>query len=168
MTLSELNALPADEAERALLDCCGSTAWARTLCAARPFDDSAALHRAADRAWDALARPDRLEAFAAHPRIGERARTGAAERHARWSAQEQAAARVAADGDVARELADANREYEARFGHVFLICATGRTVPEMLAALRARMKNDRAIEFDVAAEEQRKIMHLRLEKLLQT
>jgi len=167
MTLAELNALPADEAERALLDCCGSRAWAHAMTAARPFADEDGLHRAADDAWDRLGSGDRLEAFAAHPRIGERAHAAAAARHAGWSAQEQAGAASATD-QVARELAELNRAYEARFGHVFLICATGRSAAEMLGELRRRMSNDAATELDVAAEEQRKIMHLRLEKLLRS
>ena len=165
MTLAELNALPAAAAERALLDCCGARAWARAMTAARPFPDEATLHRAADVEWDRTSADDRLEAFAAHPRIGERAHAGAAARHAGWSAQEQAGA-SSADERVARELASGNREYEARFGHVFLICATGRSAADMLAELRARLGNDAATELDVAAEEQRKITHLRLEKLL--
>ena len=166
MTLGELNALPPEPAQRALLDCCGSTAWARAMATSRPFADEAALHARGDAAWDALARDDRLEAFAAHPRIGERA-AAATGTHARWSAQEQAAAGGAGE-DVARALVEGNRAYEERFGHVFLICATGRSADEMLAELRRRMSNDAATELDVAAEEQRKIMHLRLEKLLRS
>lgn len=167
MTLPELNALPADAAERALLDCCGARAWTRAMTEARPYRDEAALHAQADAAWDALGRADRLEAFAAHPRIGERARAAAAARHAGWSAQEQAGV-DAADARVTAELAELNRAYEARFGHVFLICATGRSAAEMLASLRERMTNDAETELDIAAEEQRKIMHLRLEKLLRS
>ena len=164
MTVEELNALPPADAERALLDCCGSRAWARAVAAARPFTDEAALHASADRAWDALGRTDRLEAFAAHPRIGERAATGGGA-HARWSAQEQSGTSGAGE-DVARALLEGNREYEARFGHVFLIRASGRSAEEMLAALRERLGNDPATELGIAAEQQREIMHLRLEKLL--
>ena len=165
MTLAQLNALTAQDAQRALLDCCGSRAWARAMTDARPFADAAALHARADAEWDALGREDRLEAFAAHPRIGERAAAAASTSHARWSAQEQAGA-SGADADVAQALVEGNRAYEARFGHVFLICATGRSGAEMLAALRERMSNDAERELHVAAEEQRKIMHLRLEKLV--
>ena len=165
MTLAALNALPEPEAERALRECCGAEAWARAVAAARPFRDREHLHAAADGAYADLDRADLLEAFAAHPRIGERAAAGTGERHARWSAGEQAGMREA-DAGVSAELTRANREYEARFGYVFLICATGRSAPEMLEALRQRMRNDAETELAVAAEEQRKIMHLRLEKLL--
>jgi len=167
MTLAELNALPAEAAERVLLDCCGARACARAMAAARPFADDVALHRVADEVWDRATEADRLEAFAAHPRIGERAAAAAATRHAGWSAQEQAGT-AAASERTAQELAELNRAYEARFGHVFLICATGRSADEMLAALRLRIAHDAATELDIAAEEQRKITHLRLEKLLRS
>ena len=166
MTLHDLNALPAEDARALLLECCGSRAWAEVMTEARPFPDEARLHQDADAAWSNLGRDDVLEAFAAHPRIGERAAAGSAERHARWSEAEQAGARDA-EANVAAALASGNREYEARFGHVFLICATGRSAAEMLSELQRRLRNDAAQELDVAAEEQRKIMHLRLEKLLQ-
>lgn len=165
MTLDALNALGDDEAGRVLLECCGSRAWAGGVAAARPFPDAARLHGAADDAFAALERDDLLEAFAAHPRIGERAGAGGGERHARWSEGEQAGARGAAP-DVSAELARGNRAYEERFDHVFLICATSRSAGEMLDALRRRMGNEPDAELEVAAEEQRKIMHLRLEKLL--
>jgi OHCU decarboxylase len=106
-----------------------------------------------------------LEAFAHHPRIGERraaADTGDTARQ--WSAGEQARA-MDADAAARAELADAQREYEARFGHIFLICAAGRTAAEVLAALRGRIRNAPDAELRVAAEEQRKITRLRLEKL---
>lgn len=165
MTLESLNALPEPEARRALLDCCGSRVWSETMAAARPFADVEQLHAVADAAFAQLGRDDLLEAFAGHPRIGERAAAGAGDRHARWSEGEQSGAR-AAEPDVSAQLAAGNREYEERFDHVFLICATGRSATEMLEALRRRMRNDPETEITVAAEEQRKIMHLRLEKLL--
>lgn len=165
MTLDELNALSEEEALRVLLECCGSRTWAGAMVEARPFEDAVRLHERADAAWDALGREDVLEAFAVHPRIGERAAAGSGGRHARWSKAEQAGARDA-QADLLAALARGNREYEARFGHVFLICASGLSASEMLDALRARMSNDAETELTVAAEEQRRIMHLRLEKLL--
>lgn len=128
------------------------------MVAARPFESAGAVFDASDRIWRSLGRDDWLEAFAAHPRIGARAATG-------WSAREQAG--VAAAGEPTRaRLVDANREYDRRFGHVFIVCATGKTADEMLALLQARLGNDRATELAIAAEEQRKITRLRLEKLL--
>ena len=165
MTLDELNALPHESARAALLACCGSRAWADVMTAARPFPDEARLRQDADAAWSNLQREDILEAFAAHPRIGERAAAGSAQRHAEWSEAEQSGARDAS-ADIAAELAAGNREYEARFGHVFLIRASGRSADEMLAALRERLANDPATELEIAAEQQREIMHLRIDKLL--
>ena len=157
MTLHELNALPAADAERALLSCCGSLRWARDVATRRPFGSIEELHRAADQAWWSLDRADWLEAFSKHPRIGERA-TG-------WSNEEQAAAASAAD-TVKATLARRNHDYEQRFGHVFLVCATGRTAESMLDDLERRMGNDPETELRVAAGEQAKITRLRLDKLV--
>jgi len=153
-----LNALAAPQAEAELLACCGSTAWAAGMAQHRPFADADAMAANADQVWAALGQEDWLEAFAAHPRIGERAAAG-------WSAGEQAGV-AAADPATLAELAEGNRVYEERFGRTFLICATGQSAAAMLAALRQRLGNDPATELRVAAEEQRKITRLRLEKLL--
>jgi allantoicase len=153
-----LNALAASQAEEELLACCGSRAWAARVAAARPFADAEALAATADTVWAGLGRDDWLEAFAAHPRIGERSASG-------WSGKEQAGV-AAADPATLAELAEGNRVYEERFGHVFLICAAGKPAAAVLAALRERLDNDPATELRVAAEEQRRITRLRLEKLV--
>jgi allantoicase len=158
-----LDALPARHAEAELLACCASRAWAAGVAAARPFGDAGTLAAAADEVWARLGPDDWLEAFAAHPRIGERPAAPASS-GAGWSTREQAGV-AGADPAVLAELAEGNRAYEERFGHVFLIRATGRSADAMLAALRERLGNDPATELRVAAEEQRKITHLRLEKL---
>ena len=136
------------------------------MAAQRPYRNPDVLYEAADRIWRDLGPDAWREAFDGHPRIGEK-ETAASQTatEARWSAQEQAAAQQA-DPGVSAELAAAQRAYEARFGHIFLICATGLSAPEMLGALRVRMRNDPQTELRVAAEEQRKITRLRLEKLL--
>lgn len=157
MSLDRLNALPADEAESVFLACCGTRRWARLMAASRPFPDVDSLMETADRLWLGLPWEDWLEAFAAHPRIGE---SGGA-----WSRQEQAGAAGAAP-EVKAALARANRLYEERFGHVFLVCATGKSAEEMLALCRGRMANDPQTELAVAAGEQAKIARLRLEKWL--
>src|SRR6266540_2902081 len=161
-----LNALPAGQAEAELLACCGSREWARQVAAARPWpgwDDLAAV---ADRVWAGLGRDDWLQAFAAHPRIGERTPpAGAPDRGVGWSGGEQAGA-AAADAAVLAGLAEGNRDYEDRFGHVFLVCASGRGAGELLGELRRRLGNDPATELRVAVEEQRKITRLRLDKLV--
>jgi OHCU decarboxylase len=164
--LARLNALPADQAEAELRTCCGSRAWARRMADARPFRDEAALYDAADAVWWALDEADWLEAFRSHPRIGERkaqaAQTG---REQAWSAGEQSGMDAAAE-TVQQALADGNRAYEARFGHIYIVCASGRSAEEMLAILTARLANDPRTELRAAAEEQRKITRIRLEKLL--
>ena len=157
--LERLNTVPAKDAEARLLSCCGSREWARRLAAARPFRDVEELSANADRIWRSLGADDWLEAFRAHPRIGEKKGTDPV------SAREQAGTRSASPETLAN-LADANRDYEERFGHIFIVCATGKTAAEMLALLEARLHNDPQTELVTAAEEQRKILQLRLAKLL--
>lgn len=137
--------------------CCGSTRWVRRLAAARPFASDAELLRLADEVWWSLEPEDWLEAFATHPRIGERDGGD-------WTASEQAGMDEAG-AEVHRALVAGNREYEERFGHVFLICATGLSGEEMLAALRRRLSNEPEAEVRVGAAEQAKITRLRLGKL---
>jgi allantoicase len=157
-----INAAPDPIAE--LKACCGSSKWAEAMAAARPFASWDRLTEAGDRAWSSLSPDDWMEAFRAHPRIGagDSSPSAGLGMTRGWSAQEQAGAR-----DANREtLADANRAYEQKFGHIFLICATGRSAQDILDNLRARMNNDSKTELRVAGEEQRKITALRLEKLV--
>ncbi len=154
-----LNALPAEQAEAELLACCSAPEWASRVAAVRPFADAAALAASADEVWETLGPDDWLEAFAAHPRIGERS-PGAS-----WSSVEQAGV-GGADPGVLAALVEGNLAYERRFGHVFLISASGRKAEELLAALRQRLDNDPETELRVAASEQRKITRLRLDRLL--
>jgi len=164
--LARWNQLPLEEAAQEILGCCGSAVWANTMASRRPLQDEASLLTASDEVWNCLATQDWMEAFSKHPRIGERkAPAGAAPQSAEWSTQEQR--NVAAAGEPVRAaLAEANREYEQRFGRVFIVCATGKSAPEMLEILRRRMRNDDATELSEAAEEQRKITHIRLRKWL--
>ena len=164
MRLEDLNALDEESAARQFLRCCGSSRWARRMAAARPFASADAMALEADAVWAALQRDDWLEAFAAHPKIGAGGAGG--EETGRWSDQEQAGVASAAEA-TRRRLAEANREYQARFGYIFIVCATGRTAGEMLDILERRLKNDGAGEIQVAAEEQRRITRLRLARLLE-
>ncbi len=164
--VEKLNRLPADEARAALLACCGSARWAAEVAALRPFWDVGQLLRIAGRVWRELPREDWLEAFRAHPKIGEsEAERETGEEARRWSESEQAGAR-ASSADTLAQLAEANREYERRFGFIFIVCAAGRTADEMLADLRARLANDPETELRVAAEEQWRITALRVKKFL--
>jgi allantoicase len=152
-----INTLVAPRGE--LRSCCGSSRWIDAVAAARPFASWDEMLARSDKIWSSLSPDDWLEAFRAHPRIGEKKVT------ARWSAGEQAGTRSASD-ETMRALEEANRAYEEKFEHVYLVCATGRRADEMLANLRERMENDPKTELRVAAEEQRKITRLRLEKLV--
>jgi len=161
--LAKLNAMAPDEAHAALLRCCGSQAWARAMVAARPFEDLPALLRIAERVWWSLGEGDHREAFAAHPRIGETEVPAAGD--AAWSSDEQKRAATAAAETLA-ELAALNRQYDDKFGFLFIVCASGRTADAMLADLRARLGHTLAEELRTAAEEQLKITRLRLGKLV--
>ena len=165
MTLDELARLPESEARAEFMKCCGSTVWAKAMAAGRPFAGREALLSAADRHWAALGKKDRLEAFDHHPRIGERQLREKFGATAKWAGQEQAGVSTAAE-DVLSALERGNRDYEKRFGHIFLVCATGKTAREMLAILNNRMTNAPDAEFEVACGEQSKITRIRLEKLL--
>lgn len=161
--LAELNALPADEAERRLLTCCAAPAWARRMAAGRPYADLNALQEAGDAAVRGLGPADVDEALAAHPRIGDRASDGSTE--AGWSRQEQSGL-AGADEELQASLREGNLAYEQRFGRVFLIFASGRSGPALLAALRERLGNDPETEQRVVAEELGKITRLRLERVV--
>jgi OHCU decarboxylase len=164
--LTRLNALSDADAETELLKCCGSTEWARQLAAQRPFGDVEKLMTAAEQIWWNLGEQDWLEAFSAHPKIGGRRAQRPQDAQARsWSEEEQAGARDI-DEATQDELAEANRAYEQKFGYIFIVCATGKTAAGMLTLLRARLGNNAGIELRNAADEQRKITRLRLEKLL--
>jgi OHCU decarboxylase len=134
------------------------------LSAQRPFTDLNALCEAADTHWRNLERDDWLEAFSRHPQIGEKAATGS-ESHRRWAEGEQTGARIATE-DVKTRLAGKNRAYYEKFGYIFIVCAAGKSAEEMLALLEQRLQNDPARELPIAAEQQRQITRLRLEKLL--
>jgi 2-oxo-4-hydroxy-4-carboxy-5-ureidoimidazoline decarboxylase len=142
-----------------LFACFASEKWVRQMAEGRPYRDLDALIDAAERAWSELEPSDWAEAMAGHPRIGERGGASPAA-----SEREQSGVR-SASADALEELADENRRYEARFGHVFLIAAAGRDSSEILAALRERMRNDPVKEARVAATEHRKIARMRLAAL---
>lgn len=164
--LQQLNVATREEAFAALLACCGSFSWAQRMVAARPFADLASLLATADRIWWELRPSDWLEAFASHPRIGERkAVLPQSSQSAQWSEQEQAGTQASVN-ETMTALAAANRAYEERFGYIYIVCATGKSSEEMLALCQHRLSNDYEIELQMAAEEQRKITAIRLRKLI--
>ncbi|SUA79945.1 Uric acid degradation bifunctional protein PucL [Nocardia otitidiscaviarum] len=162
VVLDEFNSMEAAWLRPALLDCCDVPEWADALLDARPYPDLDSLLGTAEQLAGAL-RPEAVErALAAHPRIGERAPGSG--RGASWSREEQS--RIDADVETAAALRSANRLYEKRFGRVFLICATGLTSSEVLAALLLRLGNDPETEAAVVAVELRKIALLRLRRVV--
>lgn len=164
--LSWLNSLPPTEAVKELLQCCGSTRWAKQIAEARPYSTPEALFASANEIWWSLNRNDWLEAFRSHPKIGEKkaAEPVSTQAH-QWSGQEQSGVATASEETV-DSLATLNRAYEEKFGFIFIICATGKTSGEMLSALRERLEHDAVNELPIAAAEQSKITVLRLKKLL--
>lgn len=164
MTLAEFNALPSPQAEAALADCCGSARWASGVAARRPYPDVEALYKAADSIWWNLDRAGWLEAFSHHPQIGDRPASGS-DSARKWAEGEQSGARTATD-DVKERLARANRAYREKFGYIYIVCATGKTAEGMLAILNQRLQNDAPSELSIAAEQQRLITRIRLDKLL--
>ena len=159
-----LNALPLPVAQQAFLNCCGSTKWADAMARARPFLDLNEIAGRAQQSFGALVDDDWREAFAAHPRIGETQVRGGEDAQ-RWSQQEQSAAAISSL-ETQRKLERLNEEYYARFGYIFIICATGKSAEQVLAALKERLKSDPARELEIAASEQRKITLLRLKKMM--
>lgn len=164
--LERWNHLPTEEAVTEIRPCCGSKAWASGMAARRPFSGEATLLAVSDEIWRNLAEADWMEAFQSHPRIGEsKAPQSAPNQSATWSKQEQQ--RVTTAGDAVKlALAEANREYERRFGHIFIVCATGKSGPEILELLRRRLENDKQTELREAAEQQRQITQIRLKRWL--
>lgn len=161
-----LDAAPADDAREALFRCCGSRRWADAMLARRPFDSDDALLRAADEEWSAVGDDDVLEALSHHPRIGaslDELRKKYAST-AGWAAGEQSGAAGAPEA-VLVALREGNLRYEAKFGHTFVVCATGKSATQMLDLLDARFGNDPATELAIAKGEQAKITKIRLEKL---
>jgi OHCU decarboxylase len=164
--LARWNGLQPDKAAEEILPCCGSKAWARGMATRRPILNEAALLAACDEVWTNLPESDWLEAFRSHPRIGDaHAPASAPAQSAAWSSAEQQKVGAACE-DVKAALAAGNREYEKKFNRIFVVCATGKSAPQILDILRRRLQNDEKTELHEAAEQQRQIAHLRLKKWL--
>lgn len=164
--IAKLNALERNAAVAVFKKCCGSSAWASKMADSRPFETLQEIHDAADALWAEVEREDVLEAFTHHPEIGadvELLRKKFAST-ATWSAGEQSSVSQASE-DTLHALRDGNLAYKAKFGYIFIVCATGKSAEEMLQILEARLPNSPEVEFEIAKGEQAKITHLRLEKL---
>ena len=164
--LEQLNSLPPNRAEEELLHCCGSREWALRMVKERPFADLPELISRAKSIWFSLQPRDWLEAFLSHPKIGESHPAGQSSARARnWSEQEQSGTKYASP-DTLHSLADLNSKYEKKFGHIFIVCATGKSSEQMLATVRQRLNNDPVTELGIAEAEQFRITQIRLEKLV--
>jgi 2-oxo-4-hydroxy-4-carboxy-5-ureidoimidazoline decarboxylase len=158
-----LDAMPEPQAHAALTRCCGASRWVAGMLARRPFGDDEALHASAAQVWADMDRADILEAFDHHPRIGadlDSLRQKFAST-ATISAREQAGAMRASERELER-LRDGNLAYEARYGHIFIVCASGKNAAQMTEILESRLQNDPAEELRIAAAEQAQITRLRL------
>ena|SRR5688572_914913 len=162
-----INALSPEQAENEFLKCCGSRRWAARMTAERPFENLEEMVTAADRIWWALESNDWLEAFDSHPKIGEKKPAASVTRESlSWSEAEQSGTRDSTQQTM-QELAELNRQYQEKFGFIYIVCATGKSADEMLALLRNRLINKPTTEMQNAAAEQAKITTLRLNKLIE-
>ena len=169
MTIEQLNALSQNAACAEFARCCGAPKWAAHLTEMRPYADAESVYQESEIAFDELERDDWLAAFSHHPRIGDvdalRAKFSTLAATKEWAGGEQSGTRQASEQTL-RALSKRNAEYENKFDHVFIVCATGKSADEMLSILESRLPNESDTELDLAATEQRKITRLRLEKLL--
>ncbi len=164
--VARVNSLSEEEAGLNLHRCCGSSRWVQQMIARRPFQSDEELFRIADELWQRLSESDWKEAFAHHPKIGDvesLRRKFATTAH--WASGEQAGVYAATD-DVMQGIADGNRDYEQKFGYIFIVCATGKSAEEMLDTLKERLKNSPSAEIEIAAAEQMKITRIRLNTFL--
>lgn len=154
--------------EKDFLACCGSTNFAKEMAALSPFPNlDKAIEVARDIWFNKVGVLGWLEAFSAHPQIGQtRAAKHSSETSAQWSKGEQSTAMATATSATLQELTEWNALYKEKFGFIFLICASGRSTAEVLAELKTRYSNRPIVEFEIAAQEQMKITELRLVKLV--
>ena len=166
MDLQQINNLDLDKAHHLFMQCCTSERWVEKMVADRPYIDTNSLRQTADRHWDQMAEDDYLQAFEGHPKIGDITSLKAKYANTKELASDEQAGIKQAYDQLMIDLAEDNRAYEEKYGFIFIVCATGKSAEEMLNLLRVRLKNTRHRELEIASEEQRKIFHLRLEKIL--
>jgi len=159
LSIAELDRMPAAAAAELLTTCCGSKRWVTEMLSRRPFGSRETLTTSGETIWQQLTPADWVEAFRQHPRIGAT--------DARGPAAEEQSGMDAASVATRAALVELNHEYEQRFGYIYIVCATGRSAEELLAAAQSRLLNPPGIELATAALEQQKITRLRLEKLVQ-
>ncbi len=166
MKLEDFNKQSREKAGQDLFKCCGSKTWVNKIMKNFPFNSIEDLKISSDRSWFSCKKEDWLEAFSHHPKIGDQ--SVADKKHsstADWAKQEQSAVKDAEQG-ILSELAKSNQSYQEKFGFIFIVCATGKTAIEMLKLLNDRINNEPEKELHIAINEQNKITHLRIDKLL--
>ena len=166
MTLDELNKLSPLAAQRQFESCCAAEAWATAMVQGRPYSSAEQLLTRADQRWQGVNRVDILQAFSGHPRIGDIHTLHEKYAHTADQAAGEQAGMDSAEADLLQALVDLNDAYVAKFGYIFIVCASGKSAAQMLALLEQRLVNDEASEWPLAAAEQHKITTLRLHKLL--
>lgn len=166
MNLEQLNSFTIEQATHTFLQCCTSSTWVNAMVQARPFADKRAIVRQADLAWEELEETDYLEAFEGHPKIGDVGSLRAKYANTKELAGTEQSLVKEANDDVLVVLSQGNADYEAKFSFIFIVCATGKSAKEMSDLLQARLPNNKAQELANAAEEQRKIFQLRIDKAL--
>ena len=166
MSLHSLNIADCDSAADTFMQCCTSQRWVAEMVANRPYSDFKMLRETADRIWDKLTEKDYLQAFDGHPKIGDVNSLKAKYANTKQLASGEQSGINSATDELIQALADGNRAYEQKYGFIFIVCATGKSAREMLEMLSLRLGNERPQELNTACEEQRKIFHIRLEKLL--
>ncbi|WP_252177961.1 2-oxo-4-hydroxy-4-carboxy-5-ureidoimidazoline decarboxylase [Endozoicomonas sp. 4G] len=166
MTLSELNTLSEEQATETLRQCCASSHWVECMVAARPFANIESLLIAANAVWSHCQKSDYLEAFDAHPKIGDINSLKKKYQNTQAMAGHEQSGVDEANAGTLQALAENNGKYERRFGYIFIVCATGKSASEMLTLLEERLHNEPADELSIAAAEQHKITSIRLCKML--
>ncbi|ALO36340.1 OHCU decarboxylase [Colwellia sp. MT41] len=164
MLLNDLNQLPVADAKHRFMQCCTASTWVNNMVAARPFANTPAIKKAADDAWLGLTEQDYFEAFEGHPKIGDVSSLRAKYANTKELAGNEQGLVKEANDAVLDVLAQGNTDYQAKFGFIFIVCATGKSAKQMSDLLQARLPNNRAQELVNAAEEQRKIFQLRITK----
>ncbi|OUR75834.1 2-oxo-4-hydroxy-4-carboxy-5-ureidoimidazoline decarboxylase [Colwellia psychrerythraea] len=166
MILENLNQLPAAEANHTFMQCCTSSTWVKKMVEARPFSSALAIKKAANNAWQGLSEQDYFEAFEGHPKIGDVSSLRAKYANTKELAGNEQGLVKEANDDVLEVLSQGNSDYEEKFGFIFIVCATGKSAKQMSDLLQARLPNNKTQELVNAAEEQRKIFQLRIDKAL--
>lgn len=165
MNYLDINKQSEQNATHAFMQCCTSSTWVNKMVASRPYNNADELYEAANQHWIGLDEKDYLEAFDGHPKIGDVNSLRAKYANTKELAAGEQSGMSEADEQTINELAQGNSDYEAKFGFIFIVCATGKSAAQMNELLQARLGNDRDTELRNAAEEQRKIFHIRLAKL---